>query len=108
VCESGSEQVSYADNGVPQGGPISPIIFNIVMNGIDQVIMDIDEQVYPIRYADDLYVFGNTWNCVNKMKEPIKKFLKARGLKLNEAKTKIVEVNEGIDFLGYNIKEYID
>lgn len=100
----------FSDFGVPQGGPISPTIFNIVMNGIEDEILGADKKVFPLRYADDITVFGNDADSVEKMKEVIEAFLKPRGLHLNEEKTRIVEINDrnGIDLLGYNIREYHD
>lgn len=101
-------QLSVDHCGVPQGGPISPIIFNMVMNGIEDEITKANKTIYPIRFADDITVFGNTKEEVEKMKEIIINFLKPRGMVLNEEKTKIVEINKGVDFLGYNIREYPD
>lgn len=101
-------QLSFDDSGVPQGGPISPIIFNMVMNGIEQTIMNSDKTVFPIRFADDIAVFGNRYEDVVKMKEIIIDFLKPRGMALNGEKTTIAEIKKGVDFLGYNIREYRD
>lgn len=108
VVENGKTTVY--DLGVPQGGPISPTIFNIVMNGIEDKILLTDPKVFPLRYADDITVFGNNANSVEKMKKVIEDFLKPRGLHLNEEKTRIAEINnpDGIDLLGYNIREYPD
>jgi RNA-directed DNA polymerase len=63
---------------------------------------------FPIRFADDILVFGETMNQMEKVKELIIEFLKPRGLELNEGKTSIKTIEEGIDFLGYNIREYPD
>jgi len=80
------------------------------MNGIEDEILGADKKVFPLRYADDITVFGNDADSVEKMKEVIEAFLKPRGLHLNEEKTRIVEINDrnGIDLLGYNIREYHD
>lgn len=93
--------------GVPQGGPISPTIFNIVMNGVEDEIMKV-KQTFPIRFADDIIVFGNDRSTVEKTKENIKIFLKPRGLELNEDKTEVKPIESGVDLLGYNIREYPD
>jgi RNA-directed DNA polymerase len=63
---------------------------------------------FPIRFADDILVFGETMDQMEKVKELIIEFLKPRGLELNEGKTSIKTIEEGIDFLGYNIREYPD
>jgi len=101
-------ELTFDDRGVPQGGPISPIIFNIVMNGIEVAIMSADKTVFPIRFADDVAVFGNKYDDVVKMKEVITDFLKPRGMALNVEKTEIAEISTGVDFLGFNIREYPD
>ena len=36
----------------------------------------------------------------------VKEFLQARGLTLSEEKTKITHIDEGFDFLGFNIRKY--
>lgn len=101
-------QRTVDSSGVPQGGPISPTIFNIVMNGIEKAIMAEDKTVYPIRFADDIMLFGNTAEAVERMKEVIIAFLKPRGMKLNEDKTEVAEISEGMDLLGYTIREFND
>lgn len=93
--------------GVPQGGPISPTIFNIVMNGVENEIMKV-KQTFPIRFADDIMVFSNERSNLEKVIKIINDFLKPRGLEINEAKTEIKPIEIGVDFLGYNIREYPD
>lgn len=97
----------YPVLGVPQGGPISPTIFNIVMNGVENEILKI-KQVFPIRFADDITVFANERIQLEKAMEAIKSFLKPRGLEINEEKSEIAPIQSGVDFLGYNIREYPD
>jgi len=65
-------------------------------------------RAFPIRFADDILVFGETMDQMEKVKERIIEFLKPRGLELNEGKTVIKTIEEGTDFLGYNIREYPD
>lgn len=106
VLEKG--QLTVDSSGVPQGGPISPTIFNLVMNGIEKAIMAKDKTVFPIRFADDIMLFGNTKEAVEKMKEVIIDFLKPRGMALNQEKTEVAEINKGMDLLGYTIREFKD
>jgi RNA-directed DNA polymerase len=82
----------------------------MVMNGIDDEILKANKTNFPIRFADDLTIFGNSKQEVEASKTEIEQFLALRGLTINEAKTKLVEISDsgGIDFLGYNIKEYKD
>lgn len=102
--------------GTPQGGIISPTLCNIALNGIEKVIKkanplptrgkhkDISAGVHVIRYADDIIITGKTQEIAIKNKNILKEFLKERGLMLNEKKTKITNIKEGIDFLGFNIR----
>lgn len=99
--------VEHPEMGVPQGGPISPTIFNIVMNGVEEDILKVPH-TFPIRFADDIMVFSNEKSNLEKAKEAIINFLKPRGLELNEGKTEIKPIESGVDFLGYNIREYPD
>ena len=69
--------------GVPQGGPISPTIFNIVMNGIEAEILKI-KLCTPVRFADDIIVMARTNEQLENTLEQIKNFLKPRGLEINE------------------------
>lgn len=91
--------------GVPQGGSISPTIFNMIMNGVGETIMN-TPGTFPVRYADDIIILSNDIEKLEKAKEDLIDFLKPRGLILNEVKTKLVSIEEGFDFLGYNFKEY--
>lgn len=93
--------------GVPQGGPISPTIFNIVMNGVENEILKV-KQTFPIRFADEILVLSNERSSLEKAIKIINDFLKPRGLEINEEKTEIKPIEIGVDFLGYNIREYPD
>ncbi len=59
-----------------------------------------------IRYADDFVITGATKETLEQIKPIIKEFLKERGLSLSEEKTKITHINEGFDFLGWNVRKY--
>jgi len=85
---------------VPQGGPISPTIFNMVMNGIESEIIKI-KLCTPVRFADDMIVMARTNEQLNEALELIKKFLEPRGLVLNDNKTVIANIETGFKFLGY-------
>merc|ERR1712046_549734 len=62
----------------------------------------------PVRYADDIIVLARTTEQLNIALEAIKKFLIPRGLTINESKTVIANIETGFDYLGYNIREYVD
>ena len=101
--------------GTPQGGIISPIIANMVLDGLEKVI-NLHAHHKPnsnpykinfVRYADDFVVTcGNSEYLELEIKPLICKFLADRGLKLSEEKTKITHIRQGFDFLGFNIRKY--
>lgn len=105
VIDGGKLEVTNL--GVPQGGSISPTIFNIVMEGVEDRIMSIPK-CFPIRYADDIIIFANDERSLEKVKEELMDFLKPRGLELNGEKTVITTIEKGVDILGYNLREYPD
>jgi RNA-directed DNA polymerase len=61
-----------------------------------------------IRYADDFVVTGDSPETLAKAKEVVVEFLAERGLELSPEKTRIVELSEGFNFLGQNVRLYGD
>ena len=94
--------------GTPQGGVISPLLGNIYLNLVDRLVNKLNsifykERIKIVRYADDFVLLGKriSKNVIDKLKS----ILERMGLKLNEDKTKIVNVlKEGFDFLGFTIR----
>lgn len=109
------EELNHIDtvSGTPQGGIISPTLCNIALNGIENLIKEnnplrkgISSGVHIIRYADDMVITGKNKEIILKNKQIIAKFLKERGLELNDNKTLITHIRDGFDFLGFNIRRY--
>jgi RNA-directed DNA polymerase len=108
--------------GTPQGGVISPLLCNIVLNGMEKVIDRINHsksykqyhrnyhntraKLHLIRYADDFIIIGPSEKGVRMAQLAIQDFLKTRGLELSKKKTRLVHIRDGFDFLGWNIKRY--
>lgn len=65
-------------------------------------------KIHLIRYADDFVITGATKEVLEKAKVVIEAFLKPRGLTLSAEKTQIVHIEEGFDFLGWNIRKFGD
>ena len=59
-----------------------------------------------IRYADDLVAFCHTRQEAEQVKARLAAWLAPRGLAFNEDKTRIVTLDEGFDFLGFNVRRY--
>jgi RNA-directed DNA polymerase len=104
--------------GTPQGGIASPALANWTLNGLEtELIKHLDAKwgvtktrklkVGVIRYADDFVVTGASKELLETEIKPwIEAFLAERGLRLSTAKTRIVHIDDGFDFLGWHFREY--
>jgi RNA-directed DNA polymerase len=114
-------KAGYVDKGVfhateagtPQGGVASPLLANIALHGMEQVLgVTFNRQGHTIghravvRYADDFVVFCESREDAEAVVGILKEWLAIRGLTLSEAKTRIVHLTEGFDFLGWNVRHY--
>ena len=112
------EQLVATIAGTPQGGVISPALANWTLNGLESGLMAHlgakwgtsriwRLKVGVIRYADDFIVTGASKELLETEVRPwIEAFLAERGLRLSVAKTKIVHIDQGFDFLGWNFRKY--
>lgn len=97
---------NYMNEGLPQGGPISPVLANMSLNGLQEWLGD---EFLFVRYVDDFLVLGKTKQALEENALPkIVEFLKLRGLRLNLKKTQIKDIIKGFDYLGFNFREYPD
>lgn len=106
------------DDGTPQGGAISPVLCNMVLDGMEIMLhshfkrkwingKQVNPKVNFTRYADDFVITGSTPELLeNEVKPLIREFLDKRGLALSEEKTVITCINDGFDFLGCNVRKY--
>jgi group II intron reverse transcriptase/maturase len=94
-CLKAGVNPEFPNQGTPQGGVISPLLANIVLNGIE----DIHQSV---RYADDMIVILKPKDDQKEILGRIEDFLKLRGLNINQTKTKITPTKNGFDFLGWH------
>jgi len=111
-------QLTATTMGTPQGGIISPALANWTLNGLENDLIAHLEarfgvnrtrtlKVGVIRYADDFVVTGASQELLeNDVKPWIEGFLAERGLRLSAAKTRIVHIDQGFDFLGWNFRKY--
>jgi RNA-directed DNA polymerase len=101
------------ESGTPQGGVISPLLLNIALHGMETAL-DIkwSEKEYPhnkraiIKYADDIVVLCESQEDAHATKQILSTWLSQRGLSWSEEKTRIVTLEEGFNFLGFNIRRY--
>ena len=87
--------------GTCQGGVISPLLANIVLNELDYELANNGYQF--VRYADDFVVLAKTGQDIEKALILVKLKLQSLGLELSGEKTKYVPPNEHFDFLGFRI-----
>ncbi len=122
--------------GTPQGGVLSPLLANVALHGMENMLMefaktlDVRRKDKPnsqiswqqkvksltfIRYADDFLLIHHDLNVVQRCRELISEWLKDMGLELKPSKTRIAhtlipEQSEdriaGFEFLGYHIRQY--
>jgi len=97
------------EEGVPQGGVISPIIANLCLDGLDETIRKAsNNKATLVRYADDFIIVSQNYDILNKLITDVGKFLKVRGLELNMEKSKITRIEDGFDFVGFHFREFPD
>ncbi len=130
ILENGGEL--KPNKGTPQGGVISPLLANIALHGMEELIkhhfpatkegyISMSKRNYGykiskptlIRYADDFVILCEDIKIVEKCKELIGDWLKEWGLNLKQSNTKIIHTRyeyngnqPGLDFLGFNIRQY--
>lgn len=120
VVEFGKPAPSEA--GTPQGGIISPLLANVALDGLERELgcerpngklvspafkKGRDKGISLIRYADDFVVTAPSREALETYVIPkVEAFLARRELRLSEAKTRIVHVDEGFDFLGFEVRRF--
>jgi RNA-directed DNA polymerase len=96
--------------GSPQGGIASPALANMALDGLEAAAREAvprNQMIHVIRYADDFVITGASKEVLEtRIKPSVVTFLKERGLELSEEKTRITHIEEGFDFLGFNVRKY--
>ena len=94
-------QGNYEDTGIgtPQGGPLSPLLSNIMLNKLDKELEA--RGLHFTRYADDTIILVKSEKAANRVMESITHFIEKKlGLKVNMTKTKICKPND-LKYLGF-------
>jgi RNA-directed DNA polymerase len=118
-------EIQDTRTGTPQGGIISPLLANIALSVLDE---HLQEPWKPggamstqsrragrrakglptwrlVRYADDFVVLVHgTQDDTEALREEVAAVLAPMGLRLSPAKTRIVHLSDGFDFLGFRIQ----
>jgi group II intron reverse transcriptase/maturase len=126
ILKSEIEGIGIPDKGTPQGGIISPLLSNIVLNELDWWLSDQWEtfttehqytfdnkyrairqsklkEFFVVRYADDFKILCKDYNTAQKIYTATRDWLKERlGLEISPEKSKITNVRKGkTEFLGF-------
>jgi group II intron reverse transcriptase/maturase len=101
----GKRRILPNEQGVPQGGVISPLLANVYLNALDWAVNNLKEAKQPvmIRYADDFVILCEPGQG-GQLQERLHRWLKARGLKLNQEKTRQVHSRSAFNFLGFVVR----
>jgi group II intron reverse transcriptase/maturase len=92
---------NYEDTpmGVPQGGNLSPLLSNVMLNELDK---ELDKRGHRfVRYADDCMIFCRSRRAAERVLASITKYIESElYLKVNKEKTVVAHIKD-VKFLGY-------
>lgn len=92
------------DIGMPQGGPLSPLLSNIMLNELDKELERRGHRF--VRYADDCMIFCKSRKSAVRTLENIMLYIEKKlFLKVNREKTKVAHVSK-VKYLGYSFYRY--
>lgn len=123
-----SEIFHKTESGTPQGGIISPLLANIALDGLEKLLTEYKTaKTYQcikkatgkeyikkkklgkygfVRYADDFILTARSKEDIDSILPVINEWLKERGLELNKDKTNVVNIEQGFNFLGFNVRQF--
>ena len=91
--------VIESEQGTPQGGNLSPLLSNIVLNELDKELES--RGLRFVRYADDCMIFVKSLRAGQRVMESITNFIEKKlRLKVNKSKSKVALYNE-VKYLGF-------
>lgn len=93
-------QLEASEAGVPQGGPLSPLLSNIMLNELDK---ELERRGHKfVRYADDLVIMCKSKRGAERVMSSIIRFIEQKlFLKVNKEKSQVARHNN-VKFLGYS------
>lgn len=94
--------VGPTSEGVPQGGPLSPLLSNLMLDDLDKELERRGH--WFVRYADDCNIYVRTQRAGERVMESVSRFITRKlKLKVNESKSTVDDVRRR-SFLGFNLQ----
>ncbi len=102
----GKGPIQYCEYGVPTGNRLSPILANLILNGLEDFIADPEDSLngVVVRWVDDFVISATSYEEAARMRSRVESFLYVRGLVLNKEKSYISHVSEGFEFLKFQFR----
>ena len=93
-----------SEQGVPQGGPLSPLLSNIMLNELDK---ELEKRGHKyVRYADDCMILCKSRRSAERTKVSITRYIEGKlFLKVNGEKTSVANISQ-VKYLGYGFYRY--
>jgi len=88
------------EEGTPQGGPLSPLLANILLDDVDKALEASKSRF--VRYADDLNVYVKSVRAGQRMMERLRALFSSLRLQINEEKSAVAHVRTR-SFLGFTL-----
>ena len=92
--------VMPTEEGTPQGGPLSPLLANVMLNELDR---ELERRGHAfVRYADDCMILKGTRKAAERVMESMTRFIEGKlFLKVNRDKSFVARIDQGVKYLGY-------
>jgi RNA-directed DNA polymerase len=116
VVEKG--RFAQTEEGTPQGGVISPVLLNVALHGMEEAAGvryqtsgthagdTMADSPVVVRYADDVLALCVSRVQAEEVKARLATWLAPKGLTFNEDKTQVIHLDDGFNFLGFNVRRY--
>ena len=111
--------VTIPEMGTPQGGVLSPVLCNVALNGLEEMVKKKaiefrkpilgrggNPKVHVVRYADDFIIIGPSKKMLKALRPHVENFLAERGLEISKAKSSLFNIwEQEFEFLGFSFNK---